>query len=63
LGSPFSERARGSTNRERERSSVEIVNFPLLKHPMNWVIVLLMVMIFGIAAHLVLDFYNLNPAK
>jgi hypothetical protein len=42
---------------------LEFINLPLLKHPMNWVIVLLMVMIFGIAAHLVLDFYNLNPGK
>ena len=42
---------------------MEIINFSLAKHPMNWVIVLLMVMIFGIAAHLVLDFYNLNPSK
>jgi hypothetical protein len=63
LASPFLALVRGSTNREPGVKRVEIVNFPLLKHPMNWVIVLLMVMIFGIAAHLVLDFYNLNPAK
>lgn len=30
---------------------------------MNWVIVLLMVMIFGIAVHLILDFYDINPGK
>lgn len=42
---------------------MEIVNFSLLKHPMNWIIIILMVMIFGIALHLVLDFYNLNPQK
>lgn len=42
---------------------MNIVNFDLLKHPLNWVIVILMVMIFGIAAHLVLDFYNINPGK
>ena len=38
-----------------------ILNFPLLKHPLNWVIVILMVMIFGIAIHLVLDFYSVTP--
>jgi hypothetical protein len=38
-----------------------VINFPLLKHPMNLVIVILMVMIFGIAIHLVLDFYNVAP--
>lgn len=42
---------------------MNIVNFDLLKHPLNWVIVILMVMIFGIAAHLVLDFYNISPGK
>lgn len=39
-----------------------ILNFSLLKHPLNWVILLLMVIIAGIALHLVLDFYNVTPA-
>lgn len=38
-----------------------ILNWELLKHPLNWVVVLLMVMIFGIALHLVLDYYNVTP--
>jgi len=42
---------------------MSIINFDILKHPLNWVIVILMVMIFGIAAHLVLDFYNISPGK
>jgi hypothetical protein len=42
---------------------MDIINFAFLKHPLNWVIVILMVMIFGIATHLVLDFYNINPGK
>lgn len=33
-----------------------IINFNLLKHPMNWIIVTLMVLIFGIAAHFLLQF-------
>jgi hypothetical protein len=38
------------------------INLPLASHPMNWVIIILMVMIFGIAAHLVFDFYGINPS-
>ena len=41
---------------------MEILNFPLLKQPLNWVIILLMVIIAGIALHLVLDFYEITPA-
>lgn len=40
-----------------------IINTKLLSHPLNWVIVLLMVMIFGIALHLVLDYYKITPSK
>lgn len=40
-----------------------IINFDLVKHPLNWIILLLMVTIAGIAIHLVLDFYNVNPAS
>lgn len=35
---------------------MEIVNFDLLKHPMNWVTVVLMVLIAGIALHLILNY-------
>ena len=40
---------------------MEIINFPLLKNPVNWIYVTIMVIFFGIAAHLILDFYNLSP--
>ncbi len=33
-----------------------ILNFEILKHPMNWVTVTLMVLIAGIAAHFVLAY-------
>jgi hypothetical protein len=42
---------------------MEIINTSLISHPVNWVIIILMVMIFGIGLHLVLDFYNVNPSK
>jgi hypothetical protein len=40
-----------------------VINTNLISHPLNWVIVLLMVMIFGIALHLILDYYKITPAK
>lgn len=42
---------------------MELINFSIIKHPLNWVIVILMVLLFGVALHLVLDFYNVTPAK
>jgi len=33
-----------------------IVNWNLLKHPMNWLIVVLMVLIAGIAFHFIMQF-------
>jgi len=33
-----------------------IINWNLIKHPMNWIIVTMMVLIFGIAAHFVLQY-------
>lgn len=33
-----------------------IVNWPLLRHPMNWIVVTLMVLIAGIAAHFLLQY-------
>lgn len=38
-----------------------IVNVQLLKHPLNWVIVFLMVLFAGVAIHLVLSFYGESP--
>jgi hypothetical protein len=65
LASPSLGRARGSTSSGKGRGarSVEIVNTSLLKHPMNWIIIILMVMLFGIGLHLVLDYYNINPSN
>ena len=35
---------------------MEIINFGLIKHPMNWLTVVLMVFIAGIFIHLVLQY-------
>lgn len=39
---------------------MEIINFPLLKNPINWIYVTIMVIFFGIAIHLILDFYGVK---
>ena len=42
----------------------KIINFQLLKHPMNWIIVILMVLIAGIAFHFFMQYQvGSNPAK
>jgi hypothetical protein len=41
---------------------MQIINWEIAKHPMNWVTVLLMVFIAGIFIHLVMDFYGAKPA-
>ena len=41
---------------------MELINFGLIKSPVNWFTILLMVLIAGIAIHLVLDFYGITPA-
>lgn len=38
-----------------------IVNWQLMKHPLNWVIVLLMLTIAGIAGHIVLTHFGAEP--
>jgi hypothetical protein len=40
-----------------------LINFDLLKHPLNWFTVLLMVLIAGIAIHLIADSFGVNPAR
>lgn len=40
-----------------------IINWQLAKHPMNWVIVLLMLVIAGIAGHLALSFFGVSAAE
>ena len=37
---------------------MEVVNWPLIKHPMNWAIVILMVVIASIAFHFVVLHYQ-----
>lgn len=41
-----------------------IINWELLKHPMNWIVVTLMVLIAGIAVHFYLNYQvGSNPAE
>lgn len=37
---------------------MEVVNVPLISHPVNWLTVILMVFIASIAAHLILTHYQ-----
>lgn len=39
---------------------MELINFGMIKHPLNWVTVMLMVFIAGIGVHLVLQ-YQTSP--
>jgi hypothetical protein len=40
-----------------------IVNTGLLKHPMNWVIVTLMLVLAGVAGHLVLGYFGVSASE
>lgn len=40
-----------------------IINIPLLKHPMNWLVVWLVLLFAGFAWHLVHDALQGNPAS
>ena len=40
-----------------------IVNMGLIKHPMNWVIVTLMLVLAGVAGHLVLGYFGVSAAE
>jgi hypothetical protein len=42
----------------REVNPMDVINFQLMKHPINWLTVLLMVFIFGMAVHLGLRFWQ-----
>jgi len=37
---------------------MKVLNFEMIKHPMNWVIVVLMVLIAGIALHLITSYFD-----
>lgn len=39
------------------------VNTALLKHPLNWVTVLVMLTLAGLGGHLLLSYAGLEPAK
>jgi hypothetical protein len=39
---------------------MQVLNFDLLKHPMNWLTILLMLIIAGIAGHLLLSYVGSN---
>lgn len=41
---------------------MSIVNVNLLKHPLNWVIILLMLIIAGAAGHMILQRAGFEPA-
>jgi hypothetical protein len=38
------------------------INWKLISHPINWIVVLLMLVIAGTAGHLLLSFFDRNPA-
>lgn len=40
-----------------------MLNWPLMKNPINWLIVLLMLVIAGMAGHLLLSWAGLEPAQ
>jgi hypothetical protein len=42
---------------------MQLVNTAILKQPLNWIIVLLMLVIAGIAGHLILSYFETEPAK
>ena len=41
---------------------MKIVNWNLLKHPLNWAIVILMLLLAGMAGHLLLSHFGVEPA-
>lgn len=40
-----------------------MVNWPLLKNPLNWATVILMLVLAGITGHLVLTYLGFEPAR
>jgi hypothetical protein len=39
-----------------------MLNWPLMKNPMNWVIVILMLIIAAMFGHLLLSYFGVEPA-
>ena len=42
---------------------MEIVNWGLLKHPLNWLTIVLMLLIAGFAGHLLLSAAGIEPSS
>jgi hypothetical protein len=42
---------------------MQVINWRIVSHPLNWVTVFLMIFIAGIAAHLILSLFGQVPAK
>lgn len=40
-----------------------MLNWGLLKNPLNWVVVILMLVIAGMAGHLILSYFGVEPAQ
>lgn len=40
---------------------MKLLNLPLMKNPLNWLIVLLMLVIAGIGGHLLLSYLGVEP--
>lgn len=41
---------------------MSVLNWGLIKSPLNWFTIILMVLIAGIAIHLIMDHFGSNPA-
>ena len=40
-----------------------MLNWSLMKHPLNWLVILLMLVLAGIAGHLLLSYAGIEPAQ
>lgn len=44
------------------KRELSMLNWSILKHPLNWIIILMMLILAGIAGHLVLSTLGIEPA-
>lgn len=42
---------------------MQVLNFGILKQPINWVTILLMLVIAGIGGHFILSYFRTEPAS
>ena len=40
---------------------MELLNFNLLKNPVNWIVIILMLIIAGMGGHLLLSYFGVEP--